>query len=127
MLVILFLFDKEHNMVLLKELKDSYEYINSNSVRTETATEAVRRIAYDQVNLNIDDNGLKFVRRESYTVKMKGICYVNTVVTFSYDCGDADLSSSNYSRVNYDDAIRTLCSRGKYFQAAYLEEAYNAL
>ena len=127
MLVKLFILHKDLHSVAVKpeDVDSEFEFIQGNDLYMEPADDAVRRIAKNAIGEQIGDSEFKLVRRESTTVINNGTCSVDSVAVYVHECkyGEVELRNTGYDWIPVSRVISSLCDCGKYFEAAYLDEA----
>lgn len=128
MLIKLFIIQRKLSSIALKPIEDGkdFEFLQGHDMYMEPADDAVRRIAKSIIDIPIDSENLKLVRRESTTVISDGTCSVDSVAVYVYNCheyGDVELRDTGYDWIPIDRAISDLCNHSKYFEAAYIDEA----
>ncbi len=126
MLIKLFILNTELRAVAVRVTgSGEFEYLQGHELYMEPIDKSVKRIAKEIADLDLEEGNFMLVRRESATVISNDGCRVESIVTYAYKCGSecVDLSHSGYNWITVDKVIRSLCDTGKYFEAAYLNEA----
>lgn len=130
MKIVLYVFDKDTNCVAthVNGYNNKYEFISGSAKGIEGPTDALIRIV-KEAGLDLDRSKLKYVRRESHSCISGRDSIVNSITTFGYisSFNELELSATCFGWYVVDDVITALCKQGKYFEAAYIDEAYKAV